>query len=241
MNSAPGNLSQLLDLMNRFSIVDLNHIIEERIPAWPTHPKFFINRWEDYVPDLSRMNQWVIGEHTGTHMDSPLHFVQEGHDAHYGIDAIPLTSCMGRCAKIDCTALDESGLVTEKIIVQWEGSHGNICEGDIVLLNYGWASKWKTGPTGNEFVARWPGLDHRAALYLQDKGIKAIGTDTLSIDHSDTETFPAHNVLLHAQIPIIENLNNLKELPDFSYFMALPIKVKDASGSPVRAIALIEK
>jgi len=79
-----------------------------------------------------------------------------------------------------------------------------------------------------------------AAEYLVEKSVAALGVDTLSPDPPEAlRTKPVHPVVLEKQVLIIENLCNLGQLPDFFFFLALPLKIRGGSGSPVRAVALV--
>ena len=79
-----------------------------------------------------------------------------------------------------------------------------------------------------------------AAEYLLSKQIAGIGVDTLSPDPPEAlRTQPIHPVVLEKQVLIIENLCNLDQLPDFFLFLALPLKIRGGSGSPLRAVALV--
>ena len=78
-----------------------------------------------------------------------------------------------------------------------------------------------------------------AAEYLISKSVAAMGVDTLSPDPPEAlRANPVHPVVLEKRLLIIENLTNLGELPDFFVFVALPLKIRAGSGSPVRAVAL---
>ncbi|QIQ20795.1 cyclase family protein [Zophobihabitans entericus] len=79
------------------------------------------------------------------------------------------------------------------------------------------------------------------AEYLRDKDIKAVGTDAIAIDATEHGDHPAHYTLLGANIAIIENLTNLKQLTQPFIFLAFPLKIKQGSVSPIRAVAFIEK
>ena len=68
-----------------------------------------------------------------------------------------------------------------------------------------------------------------------------MGCDTVAVDAFGSEENPAHYTLLGNEVYIVENLKNLDKLPSFCFFMAFPLKVKDGSGSPVRAVALVPK
>ena len=222
--------------------VDLSHTLEEGIPAWPTHARFSSTLYESQtLGDVATHNGLTISEHSGTHMDAPLHFVPEG-TAHYGADGIPLERLAGRAATIDATALgpDEPLLGPERIRA-WEEEHGPLEPGDRVLVRYGWAERWATGREGRRFLEDWPGLSGEAAEYLVEKGVALVGCDTLAVDAAGSEENPAHHVLLGNEVYVVENLKNLEVLPPFCLFLALPLKIKDGSGSPVRAVALVPR
>jgi kynurenine formamidase len=181
-----------------------------------------------------------MSEHTGTHMDAPLHFVSEGA-AHYGTDEIPLDRLAGRAATIEATDLGSGDLLGVERIEAWEEEHGSIGAGDRVLIRYGWDRRWATGPEGRRFTEDWPGLSGKAAAYLVGKSVSLVGCDTLAIDATVSTENPAHYELLGNEVYIVENLNNLDRLPPFCLFLALPLKIRGGSGSPVRAVALVPR
>jgi kynurenine formamidase len=222
--------------------VDLSHTLEEGIPAWPTHARFSSTPYESKaLGDVATHNGLTISEHSGTHMDAPLHFVLNG-PAHYGTDGIPLERLAGRAATIDATALEpDEPLLCPDRIRAWEGEHGPLEPGDRVLVRYGWAERWATGGEGRRFLEDWPGLSGEAAEYLVEKGVALVGCDTLAVDAAGSEENPAHHALLGNEVYVVENLKNLKLLPPFCLFLALPLKIKGGSGSPVRAVALVPR
>jgi kynurenine formamidase len=78
-----------------------------------------------------------------------------------------------------------------------------------------------------------------AAEYLIEKSVAALGVDTLSPDPpAALAKDPIHPLVLEKGVLIIENLANLEQLPDFFLFVALPLKIRQGSGSPIRAVAL---
>jgi kynurenine formamidase len=171
-------------------------------------------------------------------MDAPLHFISEG-PAHYGTDEIPLDCLAGRAATIEATDLGAGGLLGVGRIEAWEEEHGPIEAGDRVLIRYGWDRRWTTGPERRHFLEDWPGLSGEAAKYLVGKGVSLVGCDTLAVDATVSTENPAHYALLGSEVYIVENLKNLDRLPPFCFFLALPLKIKGGSGSPVRAVALV--
>jgi kynurenine formamidase len=79
-----------------------------------------------------------------------------------------------------------------------------------------------------------------AAEYLLEKSIAALGVDSLSPDPPEAlRTHPIHPFVLKKQVLILENLCNLEQLPDFFVFLALPLKIRGGSGSPIRAVAVV--
>jgi kynurenine formamidase len=235
-------IDSLIALLTQdFKVVDLSHVLEEDMPGCVGHAKFGHILFESYkFGDISCHYQVTLSEHTGTHIDAPLHFIPDG-EAHYGIDKVDLNKTMGRAAFIDASDISPNGLVTRAKIEKWEKSNGSIKTGDIVLFRFGWDRYWATRPNDKDFIKDWPGLGKDATEYLVNKGIRAVGTDAFSMDASDSETFDAHRMLLSNQVYIIENLNHLDQLPAFSFVIALPLKIKDGSGSPLRIVAFVPK
>jgi len=88
-----------------------------------------------------------MSEHTGTHIDAPLHFIAEC-PAHYGVDEISLDRLVGRAATIEATGLEPGGLLDADHIIGWEREHGPLKTGDKVLFDYGWDERWGTGTAG---------------------------------------------------------------------------------------------
>jgi kynurenine formamidase len=221
--------------------IDLSHTLEEDIPAYPAHARFGKTLYESYeYGDAALHYRLTMSEHTGTHMDAPLHFISEG-PAHYGTDEIPLDRLAGRAATIEVTDLGADDLLAVGRIEAWEEEYGYIEAKDRVLIRYGWDSRWTTGPEGRRFLEDWPGLSAEAAEYLVGKGVSLVGCDTLAIDATVSTENPAHYALLGAEVYILENLKNLDRLPPFCHFLALPLKIRGGSGSPVRAVALVPR
>ncbi len=241
MPSDGEELLALAGLLRDHRWVDLSHTLEEGIPAWPTHARFGRTLYESYeYGDLALHYGLTMGEHTGTHLDAPIHFVRSG-PAHYGVDEVPLDRLAGRAATIDATDLGPDGLLSADRIRAWEEEHGRIGAGDGVLIRYGWEDRWATGPEGRRFLDDWPGLGEEAAQHLVERGVSLVGCDTMSIDAKASGESPAHYALLGNEVYIVENLRNLDRLPPFCLFVAFPLKIRGGSGSPVRAAALVPR
>jgi len=236
-------IGSLSELLSKSKIIELSHVLVEGIPTYPTHTKYFQNAWKS-KGDIALMNQLVIGEHTGTHVDSPSHFPITGPYSSQSIDQVSIQQLMGRCVKI--TIDPPPGLnqmVPESAILAWEAVYGNLQPGDIVLFDLQWSNdRWNIGDAGFAFLEDWPGLSLEAARLLKNRQVSVVGTDCMSLDTGDGGggSLPAHFELLSAGILIMENICNLDLLPTFSFFMALPLRIAGGTGSPIRAIALLE-
>jgi kynurenine formamidase len=236
------DISTFCEALRSARIVDLSQPLEEHMPHYPTHGKFFHNLWGSYRHgDRSLSYQLVVHEHNGTHVDAPAHFISNAKpNAHVTIDQVPLTHLVGRGARIDCRGLGEGDYVSKSFVEEWERQHGALQAGDIVLFNFGWSAHWGLRPNNKRYLADWPGVSLEAAELLLGKLVAAIGVDTLSPDPpAALSKSPIHPVVLEKQVLIIENLTNLDKLPDFFLFLALPLKIRGGSGSPVRAVALV--
>lgn len=230
--------NELTSALNEMKLVDLTFSMEQGMPVWPTHPQFYHDPVESVLMgDMASHFTLFMGEHCGTHLDAPFHFIPEGTS----VDNVSLRSFYGKAVKIEATDKKELGLLTERNIREWETSHVEIKEQDIVLIHFGWDSYWNVKPACKQFLSNWPGLAEDGAKYLAKKKVKAVGTDALALDVFGDDANPTHKELLGNSIIIIENLSNLGNLPDTFFFFTLPLKIKGGSGSPVRAIAFIKK
>ena len=232
------DLNQLSGLIQNANITELNHVLEKDIPCWPTQPHFMLNQWAKKAWE-GPANHFLISmsEHNGTHMDASYHFFDKDEGGR-SIEEFPVKKFMGPCVKLDMTGKDSGSLVSKEDIVLWEKEYGDIEKDDIVLFCFGWGKFFKPMPEGKKFSEKWPGLSEEGAVYLADKEIKMVGTDTFSIDASFAENDEAHNVLLAKDILVLECLANLEEIPERAYFIALPLRLDGGSGSPIRAIAI---
>jgi len=231
------NIADIEKIFNSMEITDLSRPLEQGMPAWPTQARYGSIIYDSYEYGGDALHsQITFSEHTGTHVDAPVHFIPEG----LTIDEMPLESLMGRGVKIDVSGIMKNSLEPE-IIRDFEKREGCIKEGDIVLFRFGWDKKYALQPDSGDYLKDWPGLSAEAAELLAERKIKAAGCDTLSLDPYKNKGHPAHHILLGKGIAIIENICNLDRIPVFSYIIGMPLKFKRGSGSPLRLAALTEK
>lgn len=230
--------------LSKFDIVDLSHTLEVGIPTHVAHPKFFLEPYPS-MTDPAEFNQLIMGDHSGTHVDAPAHFVLDLDDERrICIDELPIDSLIGRALTLTFGPFEsDSHQVDVADFQEWERSNVSIEPGDIVLLDMQWSDRWQTVPGGFDYLRGWPGITPAAARYLRERRVKAVGIDCASVDAGNLrgDELDTHYDLLSNGVLIIENLTNLNSLPVISYFLALPLSIRGASGSPIRAIALVPK
>jgi kynurenine formamidase len=197
----------------------------------------------------------VMDEHTGTHLDAPSHGIDPG-DAELGalsvsVETIGLDQVRGMAAVIEVTddGRGDHTVVTVADIERHETEHGPLTAGTIVLVRTGWDARYLPGAAGRSYAAGplagtergWPALDVDAMAALIERGIRCVGTDAPSIGAANTGG-PVHDVGFRHGLVFIEGLARLHELPARgAYVMALPLRLRGGTGSPVRAVALVEE
>jgi arylformamidase len=161
---------------------------------------------------------------TGTYLDVPFHRFADGHD----LTGLPLE----RVAAVPAACVDRRGQV--QIDLTDEDLAG--LAGHAVLVHTGHAEHWGT----DEYFVDHPHLTKAAAEALVRVGVACVGIDSLNIDGTDGGERPVHTVLLGCDIPIIEHLVNLEQLPSSGFtFTAVPPKIKSAGTFTVRAFASV--
>src|SRR5262249_13906267 len=207
-------------------LIDLTHSFGADTIVWPTEQDFRLvlqQAGETSGGYYYASNRLEMAEHGGTHIDAPIHFSKGGQT----LDQVPIERLVGTAVRIDMAAQcasDRDYLVTIQDFEQWEAERGRIPTGAIVLVDTGFARYWPSrqqylgtelrGPEGIRAL-HFPGLHPRAADWLvRERQVKAVGIDTASIDHGQSTTFEAHVALLSRNVPVLENLGDLRNLPD---------------------------
>jgi kynurenine formamidase len=232
-------IQELAAIVKGMKIVELGQYLEEKMPAHPTHSKFYKMVWQSPENgDAFLSHQIMMNEHNGTHVDSFAHFIHKPGYEH--IDEIPVSAFSGVCVTMDASFLAPGESLKAEHIAAWEKENSAIEKGEIVLLDFGWMKYWALRPHEGKVCADFPGLGKSGAEYLVEKGVKLVGVDTLGVDAWGAPGDPAHEVLLSHRVPIAENLRNLDKLRNKkAYFVMLPLLIRGGSASPVRPIALL--
>ena len=236
-----------------FRVVDLTYAFDEKTLYWPTSPTTFkldrLSYGKTEAGFFYASNAFCTPEHGGTHLDAPIHFSEGKRTA----DQIPLEQLIAPAVVLDVSAraaADPDYRLTLQDVLAWEKEHGTIPQGAIVLLRTGWGARWpdrkrylgddKPGDASNLHFPSY-GAEAARALVEQRK-VGALGVDTASIDHGPSKDFIVHQIANGANVPGLENIANLGELPATgAWVIALPMKIAGGSGGPVRVVALVPK
>jgi kynurenine formamidase len=213
--------------MNIKKIVDLSMPITSQIPVYPGDPKPHIEPAATFAENGYHVSRLVLGSHTGTHVDAPFHFREDG----LRIDEVPLTYFLGKGIVIDVTGKNDGEAVTLDDVNAYLP---RLEPGMIVLFYTGWS---QYAETERYFLHPYIALDVIQAML--ERGIRTFFIDALNIDPPDGSSFPAHEAITAANGVIGENFTNFDKI-DFTdpYIIALPLYLPESDGSPVRAIAI---
>jgi arylformamidase len=209
-------------------IVDLSHYLEAGMPLFPgtAAPRF--EETTEIARDGFREKRISLCVHTGTHIDAPAHILAGGQT----LDQLPAETFYGPAVLMDCTADGRKTIDLSDLRRLGEA----VCGCDFLLFRTDWSRYWGH----DRYFSGFPVITPQAARCMVDVGLKGVGLDTLSVDPPDSVELPVHHIILEAGLVIVENLNNLDALPSGNFnFSCLPLKIRNADGSPVRAVALV--
>jgi kynurenine formamidase len=211
-------------------LVDLTLTISKSIPTFPGSPNPQFILWSTLKEDGYNLELLFFSSHTGTHLDAPYHFVKNGAKIHQ----IPLDRLLGSCILIKIKK-GKNQAITKNDIISFERKNGNIPKYSSIIFH----TEWQKHLDSNSYFINNPGLSESAARYLVSKEINLVGIDSPSIDLGSDQTFSVHKILAKNNVLIVENLSNLNKISSKQFkFVILPLKLQDATGSPVRAIAI---
>lgn len=239
-------LKDLVSSLLTCTAVDLSPRIEPGIPRWPTHPHLVVDPTVTHPHDGYFCQTISMAEHTGSHVDAPIHIHSALTDR--TVDCMPVTQLIGRAVvyHLESLALGPGDWVTRDDLVRYEERTGIIISpGDIALLDFHWAPRyWTTTATAHWYATNAPGLDEEATRFFLERGVKAVGSDTIACDTAlkdgvQLSAWGHQQHWLPHDIYIMEELVNLDRLPTEVMFTALALPIAQGSGSPIRAVAWI--
>ena len=261
-------MGALLDLAPGARIFDLAQPYFTGMPHHPSHPPFLfglVKQHGDYVGEAgnsSASDALALGSHVGTHIDALCHF-SCGGKLHGGDDASTVQSSrdglgrhsidtvapiVRRGVLLDIAALagasalpDDFEITPGHLSCAAERQRVEIGRGDVALLRTGWAQYFADA---RKFISEvhGPGPARAGAEWLSARGIFAAGSDTVAFEKVPDPNMPVHvHLLVEQGIHIIEclNLEELAAARVYEFlFVALPLKIRGATASPVRPVAL---
>lgn len=201
-------------------IYDISVSLQDKMPLWPGDPGF---KWtqtksieQGEVANLSKIS---LGSHTGTHIDAPVHFVNDAKT----IDKLPIEMLIGKAIVFE---VDSEQRISETDLKKLD------LEGVTrALFKTRNSSLWESDEFTDDFVA----FDIPAAKYLAGKGVQLVGIDYLSVGPFE-DGVGVHQAFLENEIVVVESIN-LSEVPAGEYeLICLPLRILGSEGAPARAL-----
>ncbi len=224
------------------SVVDLTHTLSASFPmTWPE--PFRLEQVSKLGKDRWNAYRWHLQEHSGTHIDAPLHCTQ-GPSA----DRIPIDDLVGPLVVVDIrsrTAKQSDAALSPDDLRAWEQRHGPIAAGSVVALFSGWDTRVDDSRRffglDEQGGYHFPGFHLEAVQFLHEqRQVKGIATDTASLDPGSSAEFPAHLYWLGRNKWGLENVAGLGQLPpNGSTIIVGAPKIAGCTGGPSRVMALV--
>ncbi len=208
-------------------IVDLSLPLDNNLPVFPGDPEPNIRPATTIEKHGYNTAYLDIGSHTGTHVDAPFHIRGEGKT----IERLPLENFIGEGVLIPATHKGRGEAITLEDAAPYLNKLG---PGKVALIHTGW-----TRYLGEDEYFNHPYLDIEVVVKMLDLGVRTFLIDALNVDPPTGEEFPAHEAITAVNGIIGENFTNFDQITfDNPLIIALPLKVVNGDGSPVRAIAI---
>lgn len=220
-------------------LVDLTQEIYQGMPVFPLHQKTMIfpnishQQSKEQIGFEFATNNLIINEHGPTHSDATYEYDPEGQY----IDEMPLDYFYGPAICLDVSSVSPDDYITPQDLESALEKSGQVIqEGDIVLLYTG---HYNRAYGTDEWLTRYTGLDYEGAKWLAQQGVVNIGIDAPAIDNPIDPLFSGHLICKEYKITNTENLCNLDQVAGkkFLYF-GLPLRIRNGTGSPIRAVAV---
>ena len=208
-------------------LVDLSIPITESTPIFPGDPKPCLKQVTAIEQDGFNVSTLQLGSHTGTHVDAPFHFLEDG----LKMEEVPLRQFIGKGVVFDVRGKEKGSAITLEDV---RDRLDECEEGDLALFCTGWSQY-----LGQELYFEHPYIDISVIEELLKRGVKTVFIDALNIDPADGSSFAGHHAILSVNGAIGENFMNFEQI-DFKdpLIIAFPLKLIGSDGSPVRAVAV---
>ena len=202
--------------------IDISIQLCDAMMHWPSNPPISIKRVKDMEHgDTANLSEISMGAHSGTHVDAPIHFIQQGQ----GVDKMPLDTMVGRARVVEIK--DTESIKPDELLQH------RLRRGERILFKTRNSSHvWQTDAFVEDFVF----ISDDAARFLAERGVRVVGVDYLSVGGFKDGSSYVHKTLLSGGVWIIEGLDLSKVSPGKYDLICLPLKLDHGDGAPARAI-----
>lgn len=238
-----------------YNWVDLTHELSPETPHWYGFDPLKVDLLFDYKEDAPngkkapmRCHQFTVASQYGTHVDVPIHFVENGRAMHE-IDVEELIYTLVVIDKSAACAKDPEYTLDVDALKEWESAHGRIPEGAFVAFRSDWHKKPSLDNKDENGNPRYPGWSVEAIRWLvEERNIGAIGHETADTDPSHVTTkpnsypYPGEQYILSVDRIQVEVMRNLDQVPPVGSMIVVAFpRLKDGTGFPARAFAICPK
>ena len=225
------------------SVLDMSHAYDGSFPTFFNEPGITYDQLFKFADNGFNLFRLTINEHTGTHIDAPLHFSADGAS----VDEIPVGNLVVPLCVVDIRAKaaeNPDAQVTPDDLNAWISANGDIPDRACVAMNSGWGAKVNDpayrGADANGGL-HFPGFHPEATdMLLSMTSASALAVDTLSLDHGPSADFATHYAWLPAGRYGIENLAGLDNVPAAGATLVVGAPThKGGTGGPARIFAMV--
>lgn len=230
----------------KLKIIDLAWPLNAQAAYWPgdNYRPFELHTLATLEKDGVLSKAFSSPEHLGTHLDAPNHFERDRPS----VDQLSGEQLIGPGVLVDISSaasMDADYRLSVADLQAFEQRHGPIPSGAIVLVYTGWSKFWGNPERykNQDVMSRlhFPGFSAEAVEWLiQNRQVRGVGLDTMSVDYGLSRDFIVHHVLGKASRFGLENLAQLDKLPPRGFYLLVaPIKIETGSGGPARVFAVL--
>ncbi|MGB3634515.1 MAG: cyclase family protein [Rubrobacteraceae bacterium] len=227
-------------------LIDLTQEIYQGMYVYPGHLKTVV--WDHHLHSETEKNfeggfsyrskGLLMSDHGPTHVDALHHL--DPSEAAPSIDEMDLNLFYGDATCIDLSHVEPRNYISDTDLDEAVEKAGVVVgEGDVLLLYTGTYTRLY----GTEdYLSQYPGLDEEGSNWIFEKGVKIFGVDSPSPDNPASRTYPCHMMCRERGITHYENLANLDQLVGKRFtFAGFPLRIRRGTGSPVRAVAVLDE
>jgi kynurenine formamidase len=226
-------------------LIDLSQEIYQGMNVYPGHLKTVV--WEHASHEETgrnfeggfsfRSSGLLMSDHGPTHVDAIAHL--DPRESAPTIDVMPLETFYGPATCVDVSHKGPHEYVSAEEMEAAEAAAGTRVEPRMILL-IRTGTVDRVGGT-SDYTSQYPGLDESASEWLRERGVKAFGVDSPSPDNPISRTYPVHMMCRATGITHFENLANLDRVVGRRFtFVGFPLRIRAGTGSPVRAVAVLD-